>query len=410
MAKIDYEFDHAAGGKPGKGGIYLRLVAIFLLVAGITGGLIWYFWPAQEKETPPVDPGIVTPVTGNGEEEPVTEDPAVSPAGPGGKGGRVKTIVDLPVDEEPVAGGATEIKNGDAEPKSGETGPVKSGTEETPTVVPVKGKPWIGDGPDSAGNTPVSAIPVAGLPAWDKKMNDLDALMEAKKYAEVIPLCRELLATEGVIPNSGEYREIAKALTEANLAVMAGNVPAPEIVTHAVTGGESYSALASRYHTTIGAIKSLNRIPAGDNNLLVGRKMKIYPGPWSIKVEKGAKLLKLYNNGALFALFDIGIGRLGKTPTAAFVVSVKVNKPDWYSPDGGVVKYGDPDNPLGEYFLKLAATGTPDRPLSGFGIHGTRDDSDVTRSLSNGCVRMRNRDVEKLYLFVPARTPVEIVD
>ena len=65
---------------------------------------------------------------------------------------------------------------------------------------------------------------------------------------------------------------------------------------------------------------------------------------------------------------------------------------------------------LGDYFLKLAPTGTPDKPLLGYGIHGTRDDASVTKSQSNGCIRMHNADVETLYRIVPSRTPVEIVD
>ena len=65
---------------------------------------------------------------------------------------------------------------------------------------------------------------------------------------------------------------------------------------------------------------------------------------------------------------------------------------------------------LGDYFLKLAPASTPGKPLLGYGIHGTPDESSVTKSLSNGCIRMRNADVELLYLLVPGRTPVEITE
>ena len=39
MARIDYEFDHAGEGKS-RTGIYVRLIVIFLVVAGLTAGLI----------------------------------------------------------------------------------------------------------------------------------------------------------------------------------------------------------------------------------------------------------------------------------------------------------------------------------------------------------------------------------
>ena len=66
-------------------------------------------------------------------------------------------------------------------------------------------------------------------------------------------------------------------------------------------------------------------------------------------------------------------------------------------PDGRIYRYGDPENQLGDYFLKLAASGTPDKPLLGYGIHGTPDENSVGKNWSSGCVRMRNRDVEMLY-------------
>lgn len=125
-------------------------------------------------------------------------------------------------------------------------------------------------------------------------------------------------------------------------------------------------------------------------------------------MEKSARLLKLYNEfpagGRLYAVFDIGIGRLGRTPSADFVISTKLKNPDWYTPEGRVIKYGDPENMLGDYFLKLAPTGTPDKPLLGYGIHGTRDDASVTNPEQRR-IRMHNADVETLYRIVPSRTP-----
>jgi lipoprotein-anchoring transpeptidase ErfK/SrfK len=44
----------------------------------------------------------------------------------------------------------------------------------------------------------------------------------------------------------------------------------------------------------------------------------------------------------------------------------------------------------------------------GYGIHGTNEPSSIGRSVSHGCVRMRNQDIEKLYDMVPVGTPVFI--
>jgi hypothetical protein len=44
----------------------------------------------------------------------------------------------------------------------------------------------------------------------------------------------------------------------------------------------------------------------------------------------------------------------------------------------------------------------------GYGIHGTNEPESIGRSVSHGCVRLRNEDIEKLYDMVPVGTPVYI--
>ena len=44
----------------------------------------------------------------------------------------------------------------------------------------------------------------------------------------------------------------------------------------------------------------------------------------------------------------------------------------------------------------------------GYGIHGTDQPQSIGQSVSHGCVRMRNEDIEKLYPMVPVGTPVYI--
>jgi lipoprotein-anchoring transpeptidase ErfK/SrfK len=44
----------------------------------------------------------------------------------------------------------------------------------------------------------------------------------------------------------------------------------------------------------------------------------------------------------------------------------------------------------------------------GYGIHGTDEPNSIGHSVSHGCIRMHNADVEKLYSMVPVGTPVYI--
>lgn len=398
MAKIDYEFDQGDAGKS-RAGIYLRLGAIFLLVAGLTAGIIWVLIPKSEEEQPavPVPPKTETAIpveNGNSVALPVGEGTR-----PGGTAPAPPVETQLPVTETPVE---TEAPQTTVEPLP---------PEETPTLVPEKGKPWVGDPIIDRPDVPKTEIPAVVRPSLDADLNRAEQAMNDKNYRAAATAAGKVLSAPAVVPYSTEWRQAAALLTEANLAAFAACAPIEgETVSYTAKPGDSYSRLAAKHHTTIEAIQHCSRIPQGDDNLRISQRLLIYPGPWKIMVCKGPRILELYNRGRLYAVFDVGIGRLDKTPAANFVISSKLRNPDWYTPGGGVVRYGDPDNPLGTRFLKLAPTGSPDRPLLGYGIHGTRDDGDITRSLSNGCIRMRNADVEALYLIVPARTPVEIVE
>ena len=411
MAKIDYEFDQG-NGRPDRTGMRLRLAGIFIVVAALTCAIVYFLIPKSDGESPENLP-TVPPVEENGslsgdEEGAAPGEEKQNPVeiAPGAE----SELPQQPA-EQPPSGTVTQ--EGEEIPGVGEaaetTEPIPP--EEGATLLPEKGKPWIGDPIIDRPDVPKTEIPADVKPSLDAEFSRTETSLGEKEFAAAAGSARAILENASIIPYSSEWRQAAALLTEANLAAFETRVPLEGItVIHTVKPGESYSALAAKYRTTIDSIKHYNRVPEKDNVLRIGKKLLIHPGPWKIVVHKSARVLELYNRDAIYAVFDVGIGRLGKTPSASFVISSKLRNPDWYMPGGGVVKYGDPENPLGNYFLKLAPTGSPDRPLLGYGIHGTQDESDITRSLSNGCIRMRDADVSKLYIIVPARTPVEIVE
>lgn len=241
-------------------------------------------------------------------------------------------------------------------------GEAETGDNTSPTAEPEKGKAWIGDPRE----TPKPPSPTADV--------ELDATGKTLK-----PL------------QSGDAASIAEFIT--------------------VAPGDSLSRIAARCHTTVEALRHYNKLK--NDVIRIGRKLAVIPGPWRITVDKSRRelILERARGGVwnTFGRFQVGLGRLDRTPEAEFVISTRLRHPDWYAPDGRIFRYGDAGNQLGDYFLKLAAAGTPNRPLRGFGIHGTSDDTTVGKNWSNGCVRMHNREVELLYYLVPSGTPVRIV-
>ena len=80
----------------------------------------------------------------------------------------------------------------------------------------------------------------------------------------------------------------------------------------------------------------------------------------------------------------------------------KIVNPPWYKEPGVVIAAGDPKNVLGSRWIGIS------KPS--YGIHGTVQPESIGQSVTEGCVRMKNSDVEELYAIVPEGTQVVIVD
>jgi L,D-transpeptidase ErfK/SrfK len=106
--------------------------------------------------------------------------------------------------------------------------------------------------------------------------------------------------------------------------------------------------------------------------------------------------------------YPIGIGVLDSpTPFGRFTVIEKTKNPTWYIPLSLQEEYGrqsippGPDNPLGEYRLRLSSYD--------YGIHGTNAPFGIGRLVSHGCIRLYPEDIKELFSLVPVGTRVQII-
>jgi len=95
----------------------------------------------------------------------------------------------------------------------------------------------------------------------------------------------------------------------------------------------------------------------------------------------------------------VGIGRPGNdTRPGTYTVGDKQVEPMWFRTGRDPVPFGDPENPLGTRWLGWNdETGRE----SSLGFHGTNDPAGIGRAVSDGCIRMNNRDVEELFEVLP---------
>ncbi len=115
------------------------------------------------------------------------------------------------------------------------------------------------------------------------------------------------------------------------------------------------------------------------------------------------------------ATFPISIGRMDwATPLGRSAIVSKVKQPTWYPPASVREEYEaegrtlarsvppGPDNPLGDYAMRLS--------IPGYLIHGTNRPAGVGMRVTHGCIRMYPEDIEWLFPKTPVDTRVELVN
>ncbi|MBR1953081.1 MAG: L,D-transpeptidase family protein [Lentisphaeria bacterium] len=365
----------------------LRFCCIFLVVAVITGLIVWKIIPRspenvslkksgpQTETAVPADPVAVSPDTAG---VPKTLSP----------GGEQKK--DLP--QQKPSSRAVGVKK-----------PVPVQTGQGGELV--KGIPGKGDVPSGADKplVPEEKNKSADIPG---RIAELEQFFQQNNFAETSRRGSILLKT--LTMGSEQYRKVVALLTQANWQRFLNRDTGDDFaVRHTVRSGDQLGVIARKNKTTVAALMKANKIKRADL-IQIGQKLTVLRGNWQIVVSKSCRLLVLKRNKDIFAGFDIGIGRAGKTPVDDFVITERLKHPVYRTSDGRIFKHGEKENQLGDYFLKLVSVSKKQRARQGFGIHGTPDETTVTRSLSNGCIRMRNADVEKLYYLVPSGTQVYI--
>jgi lipoprotein-anchoring transpeptidase ErfK/SrfK len=180
----------------------------------------------------------------------------------------------------------------------------------------------------------------------------------------------------------------------------------PEKMDYVVRRGDSLERIAKKNGTTVDLLQLSNTIMK-PNRIMAGDALRVFTGKFRLEVSKSRNDMIVYMNDQFFKRYRIGSGKFGKTPEGTFEITERIKEPVWWRPDGKEVPYGDKENILGTRWMTLRATGTT-ADVRGYGIHGTWEPDSVGKAESAGCVRMRNEDVEELFVLVPAGTPVII--
>lgn len=190
---------------------------------------------------------------------------------------------------------------------------------------------------------------------------------------------------------------------------------------HYVQGGDTLVGLARRYKVGYDAMLRANPVmdiwlPEAGKALAVPR-LHVLPdvSREGVTINLAERRLYLFDQGVLAFTAPIGIGREGwETPLATTTVLSKQHNPTWYPPASireEAAQQGEvlpekvppgPDNPLGQYAVRLA--------LPGYLVHGTNKPAGVGMRVSHGCIRLYPEDIEHFYQRVSVGMKVQIID
>ena len=101
--------------------------------------------------------------------------------------------------------------------------------------------------------------------------------------------------------------------------------------------------------------------------------------------------LALVEDGRTLKLYSVAVGApASPSPEGEFKVITRIENPTFYKP-GTVIEPG-PDNPLGTRWIGINR--------KGYGIHGTNMPDSIGQAASHGCIRMRQDDLEEIFMLL----------
>ncbi len=216
----------------------------------------------------------------------------------------------------------------------------------------------------------------------DSYLKEADAFIERGSLLEAKEIYQKVMDMQ----LSSEQMVIVQAkLEDLNMKILFSGISIPESVIYEVKPGDALINIAKQFNTTVDTITKANNIK--NDIIYPGEKLRVLNGKFNIFVDKSQNILILKFNDEIVKTYSVSTGKNNSTPVGAYKVINKIINPPWYR-DGREIPPTSPENILGSRWMGLN--------LPGIGLHGTTQPDEFGKQATEGCVRMRNKDMEEV--------------
>lgn len=179
----------------------------------------------------------------------------------------------------------------------------------------------------------------------------------------------------------------------------------PAIELYRMQSGDVLINIGKRFDVPAEAIMLINGI-TNPRTIGAGKTIKVPRGPFHARIASSKFRMDVYLRDLYVRSYPVGLGANG-TPHGVWLIARKDRDPAYYPPSSDSIKKviypGDPDYPLGGYWIALEGLEGDAIGKQSFGIHGTNKPESIGRAESLGCIRMRNEDVKIVYGMLHAQ-------
>jgi len=175
----------------------------------------------------------------------------------------------------------------------------------------------------------------------------------------------------------------------------------PYSKSYQVVKGDSVTRIGAKFLIPNELVMKLNGLASPAIN--AGQTLKLIQGPVNVEIFKDRHELQAWLGDVCIRVYPAAVGKGNSTPEGSFVVKSKMKNPPYQPQHKAKSEFregGAADNPLGSRWIDLG---------DHYGIHGTIDPASIGHDVSEGCIRLHNKDVEELWdMLAPGAAKVTI--